>query len=333
MKKDRVGRFYRPYMKEYVFVQLSADWLAEHLPGGLTAAVEVPLKEDDLKSLSEDRAVSPEEIGRNMLRVVGIDPTFPHTAAYLKFAVWLFGDDLADRLAKNADAAARQSLSDEAALSCRAALALQPDHPEAALCLAIVYRNRYTAASEPEEIGLFKAESIEAFERLSKNWPQLAEPWYYLVYNYLNLGLYRKAQRSWQEYLKLSDHPETRQEISRRLAELEEPVIIEDGVNQVLAGRYEAGLEILEPFVGGSYDGWWPLHYYLGLAFNQIGWQFRAIECFQKVLRLNPSHIDTMFELADAFAAVGDRVNEKKYRQKAELVQANISSEPMDPDA
>ena len=66
---------------------------------------------------------------------------------------------------------------------------------------------------------------------------------YFLGYAYLNMGLYIKAQLTWKDFLALIEGDESeekkamREEIEERLADLEEPVLIETGYNCILSNR------------------------------------------------------------------------------------------------
>ena len=112
-------------------------------------------------------------------------------------------------------------------------------------------------------------------------------------------------------------------EIRERLASLEDPVKIEEGVNLLTAGHLEDGLRILERYVGTDYDSWWPLHYYLGSAYRELGFFEEAIEGFKRVLALHPSHEESCECLAELYMAEGDADNAEKYRRKAEIIRKN----------
>ena len=111
------------------------------------------------------------------------------------------------------------------------------------------------------------------------------------------------------------------------MAQLEQPISIEKGCNAVLAGRWREGLDILEPFLDTKFKGWWPLHYYLGVAYARTGSNAKAVASFKRVLGINGSHLESIKELADLYALSGDKENERKYRKKAELIMAQIAEQ------
>ncbi|HZK01434.1 MAG TPA: tetratricopeptide repeat protein, partial [Anaerovoracaceae bacterium] len=216
---------------------------------------------------------------------------------------------------------------DTAIIYFRAALVLKSDYLHAMYSYARVCREFYLKGDNDDFIGRFKRESMEYFELLTEVHPRFAQAYYYLGYDYLNLGLYQKASLVWQEYLRRSNNFKDKKEIRQRLEQLEHPLTIERGYNAVLAGRWDEGLDILEPFVDTSFKSWWPLHYYLGVAYARMGRNGKAMASFKRVLGANGSHVESMLELADLYALSKDRKNERKYREKAELILSRIEND------
>ena len=127
---------------------------------------------------------------------------------------------------------------------------------------------------------------------------RFAQGYYYLGYAYLNLGLYAKADITWREFHDVSaSNNKDKKEIRKRLDQITEPRQIEAGCNEITAGKYEDGISLLEPFLSSRFNDWWPLHYYLGVAYEMTGRRSEAVSAFRKVLQLNGSHLETMKEL------------------------------------
>ena len=95
----------------------------------------------------------------------------------------------------------------------------------------------------------------------------------------------------------------------------------------MLAGRYESGIAMLEPFLNTKYSDWWPLYYYLGVAYEMTGNRSEAVDSLKKALKLNGSHLETMKELLAIYEDEGDKANIRKYSNKIEMVQSNIKAE------
>jgi tetratricopeptide (TPR) repeat protein len=150
----------------------------------------------------------------------------------------------------------------------------------------------------------------------------LSLAYYYLGYCYINMGLYIKAKLAWEKFLKMSRNPKDSKEIKSRLQQMEQPVKIEEGCNAVLSGRHELGIDILEPYLDSKFKDWWPLSYYLGVAYARTGNRKDAVASFKRVLGINGTHVESMEELAAIYGETNDKENETKYRKKAELIRA-----------
>lgn len=136
-----------------------------------------------------------------------------------------------------------------------------------------------------------------------------------------------KADLTWSEFLRFSRNGKDKKEIRTRRKQLQGPIQIENGYNDVMAGRYEEGIYKLEPFLNSQFNTWWPLHYYLGVAYEMTGRKSEAISCFKKVLTMNASHIETMQELVDIYTQEGDRENRRKYEKKIQLVKQSMEED------
>ncbi|MDR2296070.1 MAG: tetratricopeptide repeat protein, partial [Clostridiales Family XIII bacterium] len=186
---------------------------------------------------------------------------------------------------------------------------------------ARVCRAMYLASEDGEYIGRFKAEALEYFELTTEAHPRFPMAYYYLGYAYLNMGLYQKALLTWNGYLDHSTHPKDRREIKERIRQLADPLEIERGYNAVLAGRFAEGIAALEPYLSSRYGDWWPLYYYLGAAYAGKERGAEAVDMFKRALRLNPSHVESMKELADIYEVDGAPELAAKYRAKAALIE------------
>ena len=78
------------------------------------------------------------------------------------------------------------------------ALFVDPDSADALYCYGRACRDAYEKGEGEEYVGRFKAESLEAFEKLTLKKPDFDMGFYFLGYGYLNLGLYVKAKLTWR---------------------------------------------------------------------------------------------------------------------------------------
>ena len=320
-EKDRIGRYLTPHLSEMVFDELSEGYLKKAGIADIMTGVPVPIRKKKLGNITTLA------IARNMAFVIGCDPSFQYRENYIAYILRTFDKRFAQGLiADGVDGAAKNDY-DYACIQFRAAMQIDPDNADAYYCYGRACKDAYEAAEDEEFVGRFKAESLEAFEIATLKNPHLADAFYFLGYGYVNLGLYVKARLTWQEFMKLSEDEELKKEIAERLGQLEEPVKIEKGYNLVLSGKYEEGISVLSQYTEGSFAGWWPLWYYLGVAYAGLGENDEAIASFLQVLRFSPSNEETMEELVKLYENIGDEERASKYRNKIQLVRENAEKD------
>lgn len=316
----RLDGYFKDRVKDMAFVELALGAL-----GGLLDGVPVPLDAKDVRD-SAEKGLDAGRIAKNMVKVIGCDPSFPYAHSYVGFIRTAFDEKLISMICSDGLGALVDGKAKDACVFFRAALVLDPKSADAMYGYARACRDVYADSEDDTEIGNFKAESIEYFEKLTMEHPEVAEGHYYLGYGYMNMGLYVKAEIAFRDFLERSPEGEEATEVRERLAQLRDPVAIEKGCNEVIAGRYENGIEALEKYLGTGAKTWWPLHYYLGVAYMMTGDDDQAIERFRNVLRLNASHIESMEELAGIYSRLGEKELEEKYRRKAALVKAGAEA-------
>jgi tetratricopeptide (TPR) repeat protein len=146
------------------------------------------------------------------------------------------------------------------------------------------------------------------------------------------MGLYAKAEATWKIFLRVSRTAKDLKEIKNRIEQIKEPIRIEEGYTLILTGRYDDGIDVLEPFLERKYKDWWPLHYYLGVAYQQIGRTGDAVARFKNVLAMNASHLETMEELLNIYRSQGDKENTTKFETKIKLIRADLEREKKELD-
>jgi tetratricopeptide (TPR) repeat protein len=319
-RSDRVGVYLKKYAESFVFDTFSEDFLARGDIAFLRD-VPIPLRGEDIEAFHSGEGLPIARVMRNMVRLMGASPSFPYARAYVEFLRRNTGAGAVSALVGEAESAAERGLYDEACMSFRAALCVEPRDLAAMYGYARVCRDMYSASDDAEYIGRFKAEALEYFELTTEAHKGFPPAHYYLGYAYLNMGLYQKAYLTWKRYLECSPGPEERREIEGRMRQLTGPMEIERGFGSVSAGRFDEGRAVLEPYLKGEYEGRWPISYYLGLAYMGLDRRDEAESMFKRVLTLHPSHIGSMDELADIYETLGERELSEKYRRKADLLR------------
>ena len=344
VKKDRIAAYLAPLNNEMLFGELSPDFLKMMGAGPILTGIPVPISE------GENGQIAVRSIVLDMAKVIGGDPDFLYADKYLAYIKAAAGDQAEPMLVSEGARLADEGRYEESCMLLRTALAIDPKSRAALYLYGRACKACYETASEADDsakgeayIAAFKAESTDIFEVLTMMHPDFAMGYYFLGYAYLNLGLYLKTKLTWDDFMKYSSSADDngsgldddqledlRREISGMLLDLEEPVKIEKGCNQIMAGDFAGGRDTLIGFKEGRYENWWPLWYYLGVAESALGNLDEAIADLKKVLTLSPSNTDVMDELAQLYEAAGDQVNALKYRNKIALVHRNIEEEKRD---
>ncbi len=320
-REDRIGKYFENHIKKFLFDELSDSYIEKVGNLEFMRGIPVPLRHEDLKAFEGGHGLQVLHLAENMAWVMGVDPNFKYNDSYVAFMNRFFNYKIVEGLVKEGRDAAEAGDFDNAIIHFRAALMLKADYLHAMYSYARVCREFYEKGKDNQYKADFKKESMEYFEHLTNVHPRFAQAYYYLGYDYLNLGLYQKADLVWRTFLKKSNNLKDKKEIKERLRQLEQPLTIEKGYNAVLAGRWQEGQEILEPFLQTGFKDWWPLHYYLGVAYARLGSNSRAVSSFKRVLGYNGSHIETMEELVKLYAMSKDKENEKKYLNKISLLR------------
>lgn len=338
-QEDRISKYLSAINHDMMFAELSSDYLGRIGAADILMGIPVPVRAAD--GSGDEGTTDAREIVFDMARVVGGDPFFVYAERYLDFIKHAAGEQAEPMLVSEGARSADSGDFEDACMLLRAALRIEPKSRAALYLYGRVCKECQAEAAEDEErAAKFKAEALETFEILTIMHPEFAMGYYFLGYEYLNLGLYLKTKLTWQDFLKYSSGSELetqdmdddmlaglRDEIEGRLEELEEPIKIEDGCNRIMSGDYQGGKEILQPFCETGYRDWWPLWHYLGTAEVALGHTESAEKCFKEVLRLSPSNTDAMEELAAIYALADDEINAAKYRNKIRIVRSNRESE------
>jgi len=330
---DRISKYLSMLNMGMLFDELSTDYLKRSGAEDILSGVPVPIAVD------ENGEMTTLTIALNMARVAGGDSGFVYADRYIEYIKHIAGTEACRMLVSEAATAADSGRYELACMYLRTALMIEPKSRDALYLYGRVCKECYESEDQDEDyVGNFKAESLEAFEILTMLHPDFAMGYYFLGYAYLNLGLYTKAELTWQDFMRLSmeeektqdredERKELREEISERLESLRDPVIIEGACNRIMSGDYTGGKEILSGYKTGRYADWWPLWYYIGIAESALGNAGEAISCLKRALNLTPSNTDIMKELVSLYEATGDDENAEKYKRKIGIVQNNLAEE------
>ncbi|MGI6204792.1 MAG: tetratricopeptide repeat protein [Anaerovoracaceae bacterium] len=317
-KTDRITEYLTPKLSEFVFDELSDEYLHKAKIEGFMKNVPIPFRTADFSG-----PVSTLTIAKNMAFVIGCDPDFRYAENYLAYIKKHFGTEFAKGVMNQGAAAAGKDDFTTAAAWFRAAMRIDPELPEARFSYARACHDAYEAGEEEgaEFVGNFKAESLEQFEIYTLENPDDELGHYYLGYAYLNLGLYAKAKVAFDEFMKLDNGGELRAEVRGILDRMDDPLKIEEGCNAVMRGLYDRGIAILGGYEeDGRFNVWWPLWYYLGIAYEGKDEPEEAKERYLTALKCSPSNTEVMERLIAVCEELGDEKTAEKYRRKIRVV-------------
>lgn len=319
-KNDKVGEYLVHHLDSLLFDELSEEYLKKAEMTDILKGVPIPFKTAEITG----GATSTLMIASNMAYVIGCDRNFRYRENYLAYIAKCFPHDFEKPLLNAGVKAAQDEDPETACIWFRAALQIAPDSQDALFLYARACKDAYENGDGEDYIGTFKAESLRMFEKTTILHPDFDQGYYFLGYSYLNLGLYTKAKLTFDEFMKISEEGELRAEVAEVLDKLADPCKIEGAINDITAGRYDRGVMVLEPYTRDErFNTYWPMWYYLGIAYKEGGNPAEAERHLLACLRYSPSNTDAMNELAEIYEEAGDDVKAEKYRSKIQLVEQN----------
>ena len=316
--QDRIGEFLLPHVEEFVFDELSDNYLKKAGIADILTGVPIPIRKTELSGITTLK------IAQNMAFIIGCDINFKYRQNYIAYIERMFTKDFVKPLINDGIDGAAKNDFDYACICFRAAILMDPENVDALYCYGRACKDSYETGEGEDYVGRYKAEALEAFEKVTLKKPDFDMGYYFLGYAYLNLGLYVKAKLTWESFLELTENEEQKKEINGWLKKLVDPVRIEEGYNDILSGRFDEGLAILEEYgQDDRFNTWWPLWYYLGVGYKELERFEDSEEALLKVLKLSPSNAETMEELVHLYTLTKQDDKKEKYEKKIEIVKHN----------
>lgn len=321
---NRLDKHLMKYLDDYVFLELMPEYVKrERLD--FMRGVPMPVKKDMVGALAKNKGIEFKYFTMGMVNVIGMNPSFKYVSQYVNFLNYV-NKDIVPSMVMVGMEQAKMSELEPACITLRAALVMDPDNVDAMYNYMLVCRNLYLESDDKQFVTDFKTEVFESLLKLKELAPDFAMTYYYLGFAYLNAGKYREAQGEWDRFLHISGPCSERLEIRDRLRDIEDPVKIEKGYNDVINGKWHEGLAVLEQYKDTDKMEWWPLPYYLGVGYSRTERYNEAVDMLKQALKGNPSSAEIMAELVIAHNALGDEVNAEKYKKKIDILRKEIES-------
>ncbi|MBR2736549.1 MAG: hypothetical protein IKD86_04470 [Firmicutes bacterium] len=315
---DRLKRHFKKYADEYVFLELMPDYVKkEHID--FMRGVPIPVRHKVVLELADGNSgIDFKYFTMGMVNMLGIDPEFEYASKYAMFLKYM-NPHIADIIVDVGIGLAQTRHLDEACISFRAALRIDPDNLDALYNFVLVCRELYGKSDRADYTADFKEEVFETLLHMKEVAPAFDKTYYYLGFAYINAGRYAMAEHEWREFLSRCGSCPERIEIESRLEGMDDAIRIERAYSDVISGNWEKGLGVLEEYKNTDMMEWWPLSYYLGVGYNRLGRNEEALEMLKIAVKKNPSSPEICAELVLTNQALGDEVNAEKYRRKLEI--------------
>lgn len=327
-ENDRIGKYLISHIEKLIFIELKKEFWKKIDKNNELEDILIPISENDLEKIKT--GINLTHFVDNMVLVIGANPNFKYSSAYIKIIKKIFKEDFIYHIIQRGMNEANQGNFEKACIYFRFAIIIDNKSQDGMYNYARICRDIYSESNDEEKIGLFKAEAISVFEQMIIDFPEFSESYYFLGYLYLNMGLYEKAGLVWERYIAISNNEEAIVDISKRLREIAEPREIESGCNKVISGRYKEGYNILVSFLDSNYSTWWPLHFYLAIASEELGNLTNAEMRYKEVLKLQPSCIDAIDGLIRIYRTFGNEELLNKYEQKKIIIRNNFNENSID---
>lgn len=144
--QDRMGEFLRPYVNDYIFDELSDNYLEKAGVKDILSGVPVPVKKTELTGLTNLK------IAQNMATIIGCDINFKYRDNYVQYIIRSFTKDfIKPLLNEGIDSAAKKDY-DYACICFRAALLIDPESADALYCYGRACKDSYEIGEDEDYI-------------------------------------------------------------------------------------------------------------------------------------------------------------------------------------
>ena len=127
-QKDRIGPYLRPHLGQFIFDELSENYLKRAGMTDILSDVPIPLRKTELSNITTLT------IARNMAFVIGVDPAFQYRDNYIAYILRAFDKRFAEGLIADGVEWASKNDFDYACIQFRAAMQIDPENANAYYC-------------------------------------------------------------------------------------------------------------------------------------------------------------------------------------------------------
>lgn len=309
---DRLENYFKKKTENISFIELKEDTFVDVNGYRVTSDIPLPIVVGEL--INEIKSGDDEEVGflnmiNGMIYTIGVDHEFKHAESYIDI-LYSFDPKIESYIIHLGMNKLKSGNLEDALVVFRSICSINPKNIDGLYnyALALEERSRLAYENKDKKLGrLFLTEAMEKMEEIiSLDEEQKVYMVYYkLGFYYKHFNQFREAKAMWEKFLARGKETELLDEIRSELLQMEDDVTYEEGYNKVIEGSAKEGLDLLIP-LAEKYESWWNLEFMIGLAYRQLGQIEQAIDCFKKVLEINPAQIDSLNEVGLCKAAQGD---------------------------
>ena len=262
-----------------------------------------------------------------MLKVITYDRDNSHASYYRDF-ILAAKPDIAAELSVTGVEQANQKNYDIAEEILAALRALQPNEPDPALNLALVYEEHAKVYEKGNRLDLMETyldQTHTLYSDLLKRFPEHPRVHFNCGHFFLHMKNYVRAREHLEQYLELSDDTKKKEMVVTILDELtkqsESDEWFREAFDFIRLGREREGIDRIRRFIEVHSDVWnaWFL---LGWAYRRLEMYQEGYDAFTKAVDLGSSEPDTLNELAICQMELG------KYDECAQTLQNALRIDP-----
>ena len=324
---QQVDKYLKNQLERIVFIELKENVVMKYEDYKMLKGIPVPIlvKElaESVKKQRGEQEISLAAIARAMILLIGIDSQFKYIEEYREF-LYAFDANIEDYIVYEGLKAADQKEFYTAVIYFKALMLLNDENVNGLFNYARCCQDIAYLSQEKDVETDFSNEAHETLELLVEQQPDFALGYYHLGFYYANQRLFKKAQITWKKALDLRLDEEKEREIVLQLRSLKNHIQYEEGYSLILSNEPRLGLEKLIP-LEEKHSEWWNLLFFIGLGYRQLNQYGQAIEYFLRILKINPTQVDTLNELGICYSSIQDYLNAEKYLKKGLQFKPNDS--------
>lgn len=292
-------------IEKTVFIETSRDLIVNVKGSPVLKKGEYPLMPQDVVGFAQRGldGVPGDAIINGMIYMIACDPKFKYNKDYIEFLKSI--DGIESYIIMCIEKSKVDNLK-KAVIFATALLAIKPDK-------RIAMNRCYLLMELYEKLGLdaLKDETVKSLENITLEYPEFAEPNYYLGEYYLDKDM-DKAKLYLRRCI---NDPKTHDKASELLERIKNIENYDRAVDMVKEGNGLEALKVLIPYVEDNPENL-DAQYYTAVAYRQIGDPYKALDYLDNLLNYG-ERLEVYSEIGLNLAALNNFESALEYFKKA----------------